>query len=288
MTHDGGERDGRRRRPVRPDHGAEATGSSIPPEPAADQLTQELDEERRRLGARGIGTTSWRASSFQIASRDKRRRRVDSLSFSSIGPRRAWSAEIDDLGQPEPVALGAQIADRQQRLGRRRQRAVAVLPLGADVVDLGRRRDGGQAPVRLEAQLLLGDVVRREVGVGRHVELDLGRRPDRRALHLGHRLGDHLAVEVVADGGDVARLRLAEQVAGAADLEVAHGDLEPAAELGRLADRLQPLVRLLGQHDVDGVEEVGVGPLPAATDAARAAGAAGRGRAGPSARRRAC
>ena len=203
-----------------------------------------------------------------MASRASRRSRVVWLSFSSSGARRAWSDDDRDVGDAEAVALGPQVADRQQRLGRRRQRAVAVLPLGADVVDLGRRRDRGQAPVGLEAQLLLGDVVRRQEGVGRDVELDLGRRADRLALHLGHRLGDHLAVEVVADGGDVAGLGLAEQVAGAADLEVAHGDLEAAAELGGLADRLQPLVGLLGQHHVGRVEQVGVGPLAAAPDPA--------------------
>ena len=82
------------------------------------------------------------------------------------------------------------------------------------------------------------------------VELDLGRLAHRLALQLGHRLGDHLAVEVVADRGDVAGLAGAEQVAGAADLEVAHGDLEARAQLGGLADRLQPLVGLLGQRAV--------------------------------------
>jgi hypothetical protein len=41
------------------------------------------------------------------------------------------------------------------------------------------------------------------------------------------RLRHHLDVEVEADGGDVPRLLAAEQVAGAADLEVAHCDLEP-------------------------------------------------------------
>ena len=39
----------------------------------------------------------------------------------------------------EAHALGAQPGDVEQRVGRRRRRAVAVLPLGADVVDVGRR-----------------------------------------------------------------------------------------------------------------------------------------------------
>ena len=64
------------------------------------------------------------------------------------------------------------------------------------------------------------------------------------------------------------RLPGAEQVAGAADLEVAHGDLEAGPELGGLADRLQPLVGLLAQHPVRRDEQVGVGPLPGPADPA--------------------
>ena len=124
----------------------------------------------------------------------------------------------------------------------------------------------GETAVRLEPQLLLGDVVGGEERVGRHVELDLRRLGDRLALHLGDRLGDHLAVQVVADRRDVARLGLAEQVAGAADLEVAHRDPEAGTELGGLTDRAQPLVRLLGQGAVARVEQVGVGALSAAPD----------------------
>ena len=63
----------------------------------------------------------------------------------------------------------------------------------------------------------------------------------------------------------MARLVAAEQVARAADLEVAHRDLEPGTELGLLADRLQPLVRLLGDGPVGREEEVRVGPLAGAT-----------------------
>ena len=100
-----------------------------------------------------------------------------------------------------------------------------------------------------------------------HVDLDLGGGTDRLPLELGHRLGDHLAVEVVAHCGDVARLALAEEVARAADLEVAHGDPEARPELGGLTDGPQALVGLLGQHPVRRVEEVGVGPHPGATDA---------------------
>ena len=45
---------------------------------------------------------------------------------------------------------------------------------------------------------------------------------------------------VEADGFDVAALLAAEQVAGAADLEVERGDAEAAAEVAELANRGQP------------------------------------------------
>ena len=43
-------------------------------------------------------------------------------------------------------------------------------------------------------------------------------------------------------------LLCAEQVARAADLHIAHGDLEARAELGKLAHRLQPFGRDVAQH----------------------------------------
>ena len=168
------------------------------------------------------------------------------------------------------------------------RRAVAVLPLGADVVDVGRRRDRGEPAVRLHAHVVARDVVARQVRVDRHVDLTSTGSAHRLALELADRLGDHLAVEVEADRGDVARLLAAEQVARAADLEVAHRDLEARAEVGELADRLQPLVRLLGEH------AVGAGAAGTRTRAGRGgrpgrgAGRAARARAGRRGRRRAC
>ena len=78
----------------------------------------------------------------------------------------------------------------------------------------------------------------------RQVDLHLGRDLRHLARQLADGFGDHLHVEVETDRGDVARLLGAEQVARAADLEVAHRDLEAGTEVGELADRLQPFVRL--------------------------------------------
>ena len=60
----------------------------------------------------------------------------------------------------------------------------------------------------------------------------------------------------------------AEEVAGATDLEVAHRDLEPGPELGVLSDGLQPFVRLLRQRPLRRIEEIRVGALAGASDAA--------------------
>ncbi len=62
-------------------------------------------------------------------------------------------------------------------------------------------------------------------------------------------------------------LLVAEQVAGAADLQVAHRDLEARAELGVVRQRRQPLRRLGRERCRGVVEQVGVGALAAAAHA---------------------
>ena len=63
------------------------------------------------------------------------------------------------------------------------------------------------------------------------------------ALELADRLLEQLHVHLEADGIDVPALLAAEQVAGAANLEVERGDAEPAAQIAELLDRGQPLLR---------------------------------------------
>ena len=76
-----------------------------------------------------------------------------------------------------------------------------------------------------------------------------------------HRLRQQAAVEAEAHGGHVAALLGAQQVAGAADLQVAQGYLEPRSQLRRLEDRLQPLLGLLRQPALAVVHQVGVGAV---------------------------
>ena len=119
------------------------------------------------------------------------------------------------------------------------------------------------------------------VGVGqqrRRVQVDLGRRAERAGglsrsgslpgLQRAHGLGQHVVVELEADLLHVAALVLAEHLAGAADLEVVHREVEARAELLHLLDRLQPLRGLLGQALDVGHQQVGVGLVVRAADAA--------------------
>ena len=64
----------------------------------------------------------------------------------------------------------------------------------------------------------------------------------------------------------MARLLGAEQVAGAADLEVAHRDREAGAELGVVGERREPGARLRRQLARVRIEEVGVRGLVRAAD----------------------
>ena len=66
----------------------------------------------------------------------------------------------------------------------------------------------------------------------------------------------------------VAALVLAQHLAGAADLEVVHREVEARAELLHLLDRLEPLRRLLGQALDVGHQQVGIGLVVRAADAA--------------------
>ena len=59
---------------------------------------------------------------------------------------------------------------------------------------------------------------------------------------LEDRVLEHRLVELEADFLDVARLLVAEQIAGAADVEVVAGELEAGAEAVEVGEHLQPLV----------------------------------------------
>ena len=95
----------------------------------------------------------------------------------------------------------------------------------------------------------LGDVVVGQEGRAGEVEAHRGglRRRVPPAKHVD-RLGEQPGVHLEPDRGHEAVLLGAEDVAGAADLEVAERDLVAGAEVGRREDRVQPLARDVGER----------------------------------------
>ena len=84
-------------------------------------------------------------------------------------------------------------------------------------------------------------------------------------LHLLDGLGEDFLVHFVADLVDETALVGAEDVARAADVEVAQGNLDAAADVGEILDGLQPLAGLVVEH-IEGLgEEVAVGLLVVAS-----------------------
>jgi hypothetical protein len=116
--------------------------------------------------------------------------------------------------------------------------------------------------VDLDLGRLVRHVVARHIGVHRQVHAHrLGRLLGGLSGQQAHGLVDHPDVELEADGRHVAGLLVAEEVACAADLEVAHRDLEAGAELGVVGQRGQALARLLRERRRGWIEQVRVGTL---------------------------
>src|SRR5207244_4552869 len=73
-----------------------------------------------------------------------------------------------------------------------------------------------------------------------------------------------LGVHREADRGDLARLLAAQDVAGAADLQILRRDAESGAEVGELLDGRQPLARVGGQDLVARYQQIAEGQAVAA------------------------
>src|SRR6476661_685306 len=182
------------------------------------------------------------------------------------GPEAHEVALHADVGDARLARDGAQPGHLDEVAHRLRRCAVAVDQRGLDLGEGGLVDDTGELLVGLEPQTLARDVVVRQVGVDGQLDLDLGRRALAVAAEVGHRLAHEAHIEVEADPCDVAGLLTAEQVAGAADLEVLHRDLDAGPEVGVAGNRLQAVVRRLGHRLLGRVEEVAVGPLPPTAD----------------------
>ena len=161
--------------------------------------------------------------------------------------------------------------DVQEARGRLGQRTEPVPELAPGVLDLGRRPDARQPLVEHEALADVGDVVVGQVGaaIGRRISRDRPRRATARraAPRPPPRAAPGTRSKPTARADPYCSR--AEQVARAADLEVAVARPEAGAELRELLERLAAaLRRRLVERLVARHEQVGVRAVAAAADAA--------------------
>src|SRR5437868_6867843 len=144
------------------------------------------------------------------------------------------------LVPPQPAASSATEANakRSSRLMEKAPFAAVssrCLARGQYSIDQSERL--GEAVLAHADLVIRRRVLRRNVRVDPRVDADGACRDAPLAGELRNRLREQLDVELEAERGDVARLLVAEQVAGTADLEVAHRDREAGAELGVVGER---------------------------------------------------
>ena len=122
---------------------------------------------------------------------------------------------------------------------------IAAEPVHEFVPQFGQfllRPDREQPLVERDALEVVGHVFLRDER--RRVDGQLRLDFDVLALQSGHRVLEHLGVEVEPDPRDLAVLLGAEQVADAAQFHVAQGELEPGPELGEGEQGREALARV--------------------------------------------
>ena len=155
----------------------------------------------------------------------------------------------------------------KQVLYRLRQFAVTVDQLLACLRDLLFGIGGSDLAVRLQAQTLRINVGVRNMRVDGQVNLRFDLALFLLAAVVRHRLADQAQVQVKTNTGNMAGLFAAEQVAGTANLQVLHGQLQARAELVVGRHSLQTLMRNLAEGLIHRVQEVRVGAFAATTHA---------------------
>ena len=166
-----------------------------------------------------------------------------------------------------------ELRDAQQVLRRRRQRAEAIVQLRGELIELRLARCSGDALVERQTHVHIGDVsVRQE---GRQAQLHLGGGGERlieerlaARLQRLHRMLEHVEVQRQPDLGHLTALLLAEQLAGAADLEIVSRQHEAGTELFHRFDGLETLRGIARQRLPGRRDEVGIGAVVRAADAA--------------------
>src|SRR5262245_4591924 len=128
-----------------------------------------------------------------------------------------------------------------------RELAKTVNQFSGKSVDVMLVLDLGETSIEREAHRQIGDIVLRNKQRGADGDLrrpTIGNRRGNARLQTHHCLLEHLLVQLEADFLDVAGLFLAEQVAGAADVEIVRCELETRTQGVKRLQHLEPSLGL--------------------------------------------
>src|SRR5439155_1184009 len=140
------------------------------------------------------------------------------------------SAAKHEIVRTRARKLELRLLDQEEVLDRLRQRAEPVLGRSLQLTQLVLALGQREPAMQIDLQRLGGDVLHRDVGIDACVDAHRTRGDAALAGELRYRFGEHLYVELEAEGRDMSRLLVAQQVARAANLEVAHRDRETGTE----------------------------------------------------------
>ncbi len=126
----------------------------------------------------------------------------------------------------------------------------------------------GDALVDAQAQILALDVLRWDADFLSEVECSAAFGSDGFAFSFGDGAFQHLAIHIEADRFDVAVLFAPEKIAGAAQFQIERGDAEAGAEIAEFLQRGESLARDGRESSARRHEQIGVGALVRAANAA--------------------
>jgi len=158
----------------------------------------------------------------------------------------------DDAGDALANRDHAQFGDRDEIGERLGQRPEAVAHAGHDLVDILERARRGELLVDRDLLRDLRDVVVGDEGVEFDVDdgFTLGLALGERTSAFGDRIGEQLDVRLETDGADEPGLRRTQQIARAANLEIAHRDLQSRTQMGEFADRFQARLGVFAERQM--------------------------------------
>ena len=137
------------------------------------------------------------------------------------------------------LCLGWQFSETVHDLFKQRVYLIGVLRGGKFLVE-------GQAQMNVAAVVVRQQSGRMQIDIGRGAQWAKQIRFDA-GFQAAHGLGQHFVVKLKADFEHVAALVLAQHLASAANFQIVHRQVEPAAQFFHLLNGIQALAGLLGQ-----------------------------------------